>query len=39
MQKESYVGLGIVTIVVMQLTCGFHTDYNYHFSGAKLARS
>ena len=39
MQKESYVGLGIVTIVVTQLTGEFCTDYNCHFSDTKLARS
>lgn len=32
MQKGSYVGLGVVTLVVTQLTCEFHTDYNCRFS-------
>lgn len=39
MQKESYVGLGIVTMVVTQLTCEFHTGYNCHFSDTKLDHS
>lgn len=39
MQKESYVGLGIATVVVTQLTCEFHTDYSHHFSDTKSARS
>lgn len=38
MQKESYIGLGII-ILLRQVTCECHADYNGHFSDTKLAHS